>query len=246
VSSLVVFNTVERLLRGDFFHTVGVADVCGELGTFPSDWLVVGLGTTNWFDRHGELLVEGTAATPRFWWADPEGTPAAALIEVPKSGEAARLPFVAVAVIDPSSTPHEWQLAEGDAVHDAIAEAASAANMGLAALRVTGAITDVAYQVMCHIPIGGIAEDRPARADEHHAEGQQWEAVGLYAANPTIQSVVSHGVAAVHLHARVGDPARGGHVNRATASATTSVVAWPIHELVLRIRDLDVAIRPTR
>ena len=62
-STLLAFNTVERLLKGDFFHTVTLGDVAGELGALPAHWPLVGLGTTNWRERHGELFVEGTAGT---------------------------------------------------------------------------------------------------------------------------------------------------------------------------------------
>jgi hypothetical protein len=49
-------------------------------------------------------------------------------------------------------------------------------------------------------------------------------------------------VAAVHLHARSGAPLHGGHLNHAVAGASTVVEAWPIGELIVRIRDLDVAV----
>jgi predicted DNA-binding protein with PD1-like motif len=245
VSTLVAFNTVERLLRGDFFHVVDVAEVSAELASFPASSRVLGLGTTNWLGRHGELLVDGTARAPRFWWADPEGEPPAVFVEVPPAAEGVvgTFPFIAVAVLDAEARAHEWVLDEGADVHASIAQSCVDANIGLAALRVDGALDDVDYQVMCHIPVGGIADERPARAEQHHAGGQAWEALGVYAANPTIQSIVSHGVAAVHLHGRAGTPARGGHLNRATASSATRVSAWPLADLVMRIHNLDVAVR---
>jgi hypothetical protein len=245
VSTLVAFNTVERLLRGDFFHTVDIAVVRAELAAFPADCAVVGIGTTNWFDRHGELLVDGTAAAPRFSWADPEGEPSGVLVDL-ADGPAdvvGTFPFIAVAVIDATATAYEWQLDEGADVHDAIARACVDANIGLAALRVDGGLGDVGYQVMCHIPVGGIADERPARATQYHSVVEPWEALGIYAANPTIQSIVSQGLAAVHLHGRAGAPACGGHFNHASATSSTRVHAWPLADLVMRIHNLDVAVR---
>lgn len=239
-TTLLAFNTVERLFRGDFFHCVSIDDVVADLASQPPDWKVIGLGTTNWQDRHGELFVDGTAGRPRFLWADPEGDPPTALIPADPTNP---LPFLAVAVCDPESTTYRWHLADGDDVHHVIEERCREANIGLAALRVMGELREVGYQVMCHIPVGGITDDHPPVARQRRTLGEEWEALGIYAANPTIQSVVSHGVAAVHLHGRAGDPLQGGHVNRATASGASYVDVWPIFELVVRIRDLDVAMR---
>lgn len=237
---LLAFNTVERLFRGDFFHCVAIDDVVGDLAALPPDWVLIGLGTTNWQERHGELFVDGTAGRPRFLWADPEGDPPTALVDADPSNP---LPFVAVAACDPLGGRYEWLLEDGDDVHGRVAQRCQAENIGLAAVRVSGQLRDVAYQVMCHIPIGGVAADRAPVARQERRIGEEWEALGLYAANPTIQAVVSHGVAPVHVHGRAGRPMQGGHVNRATASGATRVEVWPIYELRVRIRDLDVAVR---
>ena len=239
-AKLLAFNTVERLLKGDFFHAVSLADLRQEMGSLPDQWPVLGLGTTNWQERHGELLVEGTAGAPRFLWADPDGDPPAALVTLDDS---APLPFAAVATWDPAGPKHTWELPHGADVHAAIAARCEQANIGLAALEVTGELEDVGYQVMCHIPVGGVTAEHQALALQERRQGARWRAVGIYAANPTIQAIVSHGVAAVHLHGRVGDPAQGGHLNRAIAALATQVEVHPLAELVLRIRDLDVAWR---
>jgi hypothetical protein len=241
-SSLLAFNTVERLLKGDFFHTVTLADVAAELGDVPPAWRLVGLGTTNWRERHGELFVEGTAGAPAFAWADPEGDPPAAVVTL-DDHLGPRLPFVAVAACDPDGPHHRWTLADGDDVHQAIATRCEEANIGLAALVVTGELRDVQYQVMCHLPVGGIRPDDEAVAHQERREDDEWRALGIYAANPTIQSIVSHGVAAVHLHGQVGTPRQGGHVNAAVAVDGTTVEVWPLAHLVMRIHGLDVAVR---
>ena len=239
-ATLLAFNTVERLLKGDFFHAITLDDLQRELATLPPDWPVLGLGTTNWQERHGELLVEGTAGAPRFLWADPESDPPASIVELDAT---APLPFAAVAAWDPAGAHHRWVLPEGADLHTGVADGCAAANVGLAAVRVTGPLHDVAYQVMCHIPIGGVTTEHQAVALQERRHSDAWTAIGLYAANPTIQAIVSHGVAAVHLHGRAGDPGQGGHLNAAVATGATQVDVWPLAELVLRIRQLDVAWR---
>ena len=263
-STLLAFNTVERLLRGDFFHCVTVADVRTSLAEFPPNWPLVGLGTTNWRGRHGELIVDGDAGAPRFLWADPDAAPGASIVALDSRAPVARgdllasvdisvddtvprFPFAAVAVCDPLGPHERWTLGDGEDALDAVATRCRDSNIGLAALRVSGDMRDVDYQVMCHIPIGGIADDRLPIARKERRIGASWMADGIFAANPTIQSVVSDGVASVHLHARTtSDGVDGGHVNRAVAGGRTVVDLWPLYELVIRIRDLDVAQQPTR
>lgn len=240
-STLLAFNTVERLLKGDFFHTVTLADVAEELAAMPADWPLVGLGTTNWRERHGELFVEGTAGAPAFAWADPDGDPPAAVVTL-DDHLGPRLPFVAVAACDPGGPMHTWRLDDDEDVHDAIATRCRDANIGLAALVVTGELRDVRYQVMCHLPVGGIRPEHEAVARQERRDDDEWRALGIYAANPTIQSIVSHGVAAVHLHGQVGEPRQGGHVNGAVATAATTVEVRPLPHLVMRIHNLDVAV----
>jgi hypothetical protein len=235
-SGLLAFNTVERLFRGDFFHCVDAGEVRAHLRSYPAAWPVVGLGTTNREERHGEVFVDGTAGSPRFRWADPA---VGALVPL---DDADPLPFVAAAACDPDGPALEWTIDEGAAVAAAIASRCESENVGLAALVVRGRLREVAYQVMCHIPLNGIRDDDRPVAQQRHEEGAAWEALGLYAANPTVQAVVSHGVAAVHLHGRLDDPPRGGHVNDAIAGPGTVVRVFPLRDLVVRIRDLDVAV----
>jgi hypothetical protein len=242
-STLLAFNTVERLLKGDFFHTVTLADVAEELQALPAAWPLVGLGTTNWRERHGELFVEGTAGAPAFAWADPDGDPPAAVVDL-DDHLGPRLPFVAVAACDPGDPRHSWQLNDGEDVHEAIAARCGDANVGLAALVVTGELRDVQYQVMCHLPVGGVRPDHEAVARQERRADDEWRALGIYAANPTIQSIVSHGVAAVHLHGQTGTPLQGGHVNTAVATGGTTVDVRPLAHLVMRIDGLDVAVQP--
>lgn len=56
-ATLLVYNTIERLLRGDFFHAVQIGELRADLKAYPCAWPVVGLGTSNWYKRNGETIV---------------------------------------------------------------------------------------------------------------------------------------------------------------------------------------------
>src|SRR5215212_10479905 len=78
-ATLVVYNSCARLLAGDLVHTVRVDEVQHDLARFPADWPVVGVGTTDWNGRNGEMMPDGTAGALHFWWADPGSASHAAL-----------------------------------------------------------------------------------------------------------------------------------------------------------------------
>lgn len=233
-STLLVYNTVERLMRGDSHHCTKVQEIVDELRTFPEDSPLLGLGATNWVDRHGELLVNGTAGQPRFEWVDP--LDAAAGARTLTSEHDADLPFAAVVVCDWNDTRHIWRLDAHEDVFLGVARRCQAANVGLAALRVRGVFETAEHQVMCHIPDGGARPDAPVVAHLTGTTALPWKAVGLYIVNPTLQTMLSHGADDVHLHGHVSGVA-GGHINRATTSAV-EVTAWPIADLILRIHNL--------
>lgn len=70
-STLLSFNTVERLLSGDFLHTVHWDTALSEIRRFPEDWILAGIGTTSWFERNGETIIGGTVGNPTVHWSDP-------------------------------------------------------------------------------------------------------------------------------------------------------------------------------
>ena len=261
-STVLAFNSVERLLRGDFFHSVSPTQVTDELALFPSDWPVAGVGTTNWYRRNGELVIDGVAARPRFLWADPDAEPFGEVCELeardsrigpslvsPQPGEAdgcPHLPFAAVGVWDPGAPRYEWTLDGSQDVHSAITQRCAGANVGLAALRLDGRLSEVVYQTMCHIPLGGVRPDQPASARKEAELGAEWTAVGFYSANPTIQTVLGFPSTSVHLHGFMPAQRRGGHWNYARAGSGVDVEVHPMQDLVLQIPGLDVAMVPPR
>src|SRR5438046_9360123 len=234
-STLIALNTVDRLLRGDFFHTGSLEEVLDELRGFPPEWPVSGLGTTNWYRRNGEIVIEGTAGGPSFLWADPAGGAPGRILDLlthrPEHAEELttpsmtdderepRMPFAAIGVEDPERA-QVIPFRPGDDVHAAIQGTCEDANIGLAALRIEGELESANYEEASHIPLGG-APSFDALGKEHgRAERERWRVSGLFAANPTVQNIISVLGRPVHLHGRSTDSNVGGHIASATSGAT--------------------------
>jgi hypothetical protein len=265
-STLLAYNTVERLLRGDFFHFVTLEHVLEDLAPFPPDWPLAGVGTTNWYRRNGELMIEGSVDAPAFLWADPNGPLPAGVIDLVRdrpSGDAQplvspavgpdddrpQLPFVCVAVCDPGSVQTATTMAP-DGVHEWIHDRCEKENIGLAGVHLQGAFSGVDYQAICHIPLGGVdpGKEGMAQAGFHfgRAEAEPWQATGVYAVNPTVQNVVSVPGHPLHLHGYSTETGQGGHINGALPAQDITVRLWPVKDLVVRIHDLHNAWLPVR
>jgi hypothetical protein len=260
-STLIALNTVDRLLRGDFFHTVSLEEVLAELRAFPPEWPVSGLGTTNWYRRNGEIQIEGRAGSASFLWADPgAGSPGRILDLLTDRPEHAdelttpsmtdderepRMPFVAIGVGDPERA-QKMELDPGGDVHAVIQRACEEANIGLAALKLEGELRTADYEEASHIPLGGVPTFDALGKEHGHAEGERWRVSGLFAANPTVQNIISVLGRPVHLHGRSVDSNVGGHIASATGGATLTADLWPLQDLVMRIQDLDTAWVPVR
>ena len=260
-SALLAFNTVERLLLGDYFHAVGLPDLTGALAAYPPDWVVCGLGTTNWYRRNGEVVVEGEAGAPRVWWADPLADPPARVLDLLTErpapdgrltspsyadGEAEpRLPFVAVAVAE-AGTAVAVALREGEDLRDVVLRACEDRNLGLVGVRAPALVATVDHQSACHLPLGGAGSLDGAESVRGVTGPEPWSLAGLYSANPTVQAVVSAPGSPLHLHGHAGTSRVGGHVRQVTATRDGTVELLPLRDLVVRIRDLDTATLPVR
>jgi len=260
-STLIALNTVDRLIRGDFFHTVSLEEVLAELRAFPPEWPVGGLGTTNWYRRNGEVVIEGTAAQPSFLWADPGAGAPGRIVDLladrPEHADELttpsmtdderepRMPFAAIGVGDPERA-QAIEFAAGDDLHGVVQRACEEANIGLAALRIEGELASADYEEASHIPLGGAASFDALGKEHGHAEGERWRVSGLFAANPTVQNIISVLGRPVHLHGRSVETNVGGHVASATSGAALTAELWPLQDLVMRIRDLDTAWLPVR
>ena len=168
-SIILAYNTVERLLKGDFFHFSKVEELVQEMEHFDKKWPVIGLGTTNWFKRNGEAIVEGNTENPEFLWADPDNNGKIINLghEHPDHEENLKspvigpedshpqFPFMAIAMCDPNEL-QEYTLPTGENMHLWIEKKFASDNIGLAALHITGKLDEVKSTAACYIPIGGL------------------------------------------------------------------------------------------
>lgn len=264
-STLLVYNTVDRLLRGDLFHTVTAQDVLHDLGRFDAGWPVVGIGTTNWLRRNGEVIADGSAGQPRFLWADPDSQPVGQVIDVctqtpsdsgsllitprvDSNDEQANFPFLAVAVCDPASAI-TWDMNEVDNVHPFLIDRLTAENIGVAGVQVRGHFGPVQTTDAFNVPITGLDLSKGYVGDEHfrfagYDEGE-WVLNGVFAANPSLQPFISVSGVPLHLHGYRPTDEDGGHIVSA-ATRTATVTAWPLDDFLMQIHNVGRAMNPVK
>ena len=264
-SALLVYNTVDRLLRGDLFHTVTADDVLHDLGRFDPGWPVVGIGTTNWLRRNGEVIADGYTSHPRFFWADPDSQPVGQVIDVcvqqpsdtgtvlitprvDSNDEQANFPFLAVAVCNPASAI-TWDLDGVDNVHQFLIERLTAENMGVAGVQVRGRFGQVKTTDAFYVPITGLDLSKGYVGDDHfrfasYDEGD-WVLNGVFAANPSLQPFISVTGVPLHLHGYRPAEEDGGHIVSAAARSATAT-AWPLDDFVMQIHNVGRAMNPVK
>jgi hypothetical protein len=239
--TLLVYSTVERLLSGDLLHTVSPTEVRADLARYPANWDVVGVGTTGWIGRNGELMPDGTTAAPRFWWADPDSPSQAMVVDVTAGGVAppkasVGFPFIGLAAGDPA-TAITWTVDEGADVHRWLAERLGSAGIGLAGVQLRGEFGPVKTSVAYNIPLTGLDLSGGYVGDDYFRFGDYppatWTMNGVYAADPALQPVVSTAGNPLHLHGYQPATMLGGHIGSATARRVTATI-WPLAELVER------------
>ena len=262
-SIILAFNTIERLLKGDFFHFSKIEELAQEISSFDKEWPVIGLGTTNWYKRNGEAIVDGNAENPEFLWADPENNGKVInlnhdhpdheeKLKSPVIGPEDALPqfpFMAIALCDPKHS-EEYTLSAGENIHEWIEHKFLSDNLGLAAIYVSGKLDEVKSTAACYIPIGGLELSEGYSLKDNFKfieyETGSWRMQGLYGVNPTIQQVLSVPGHPLHLHGYEINEKRGGHINQAISTSTTRVKVYPIKDINIRIKDLDKALLPVK
>lgn len=268
--ALLVYNSVERLLRGDYFHCVTIEKIRDDLSEYNAKSPLIGVGTSNWYDRNGELVIDGTAHYPRFIWADPKSESARAgspgklvnlerqlpdhperLItpEVGKDDIHPEFPFAAFAVCN-NDRKMEWDIPEGTNVTEFVTKRCEEENVGMAAISLTGMFSDIEYADAFHLPLGGLDLSNGYTAEDAFkfgkSENKRWELRGIYTLNVTLQHLVSVEGHPLHLHGYSEDEDIGGHINVATTSIESKVTVWPLVDLIMKIADLDKAWMPVK
>ena len=262
-STILAYNTVERLLKGDFFHYSKIEEISNGIKGFDKSWPVIGLGTTNWYKRNGEAMVEGLVEDPAFLWADPENNGKLVNLKhdhpdheenmkspvIGPDDALPQFPFMAVALCDPKEF-REYNLASGEDIHHCIENKFVSENIGLAAIHVKGELDNVKSTTACHIPIGGLELTEGYSKKDNFKfieyETGSWSMQGLYGINPTIQQILSVPGHPLHLHGYEINEQRGGHINQAITTSSTQVTITPIKDIQILIKDLDTALLPVK
>ena len=262
-SCLLVYNTVDRLLRGDLFHTVTTADVLDDLAAYPDENPLLGIGTTSWLRRNGEVIADGTARSPKFLWADPESSPVGQVIDVcwqrpsasgpvlvtPRlddNDQQANFPFLALAVCDPTNVLH-WDISNQPDAHAWLIDELTRLNVGVAGIQFQGKFGLVDTTDAYNVPLGGLDLSHGYTGDQFfrfsHYESDDWRMNGIFAANPSLQPFISVASHPLHLHGYRSQARDGGHVVRAEI-IEAGVTVWPLDDLILRIHDVAHAMLP--
>lgn len=146
---LFFFNTLSDLLRGDLWQWISQQEVVRRLYIYPERFIVVGLGTTNWPERMGEVLVSGTVDKVRFQWANPEYP---YRIQDIQDGV---FPWIQVAVVDPKNFL-ELDLERTDDLHGELVRRFRTRRVDRCALVIEAQTNQVEYSLTYRIPKSGL------------------------------------------------------------------------------------------
>lgn len=245
-ATLLVYSSVERLLAGDLLHTITVDEVQTHLAGYPPDWPVVGVGTTNWIGRNGEMMPDGTAGGLHFWWADPGSPSHASVIDLMDNKPPAQFPFLGLAVGDPA-TAITWTLRGVPDVHAWLEEKLDASGIDLAGVQLRGQFGPVKTTVAYNIPLTGLDLSGGYMGEDYFRFGEYvtatWTMNGLYATDPAVEPVISTPGHPLHLHGYQPETMLGGHVGSASAISVTTTI-WPLTGVQAWNGDLDSLRQP--
>jgi hypothetical protein len=236
--TLLVYNSAQGLLSGDLAHAISPAMVQAEIDTFPSNWVTLGVGTTNQVMRTGELIPDGTARDIRFWWADPDSPSQADvsnLVQIPGL-TSVELPFLAIGIAD-RATAVELTLSGVADIHARLKQELLGAGIELAAVRIEGTFGEVMTTVSYNIPPTGIPSGSVYSSSDFFRFGDypdgEWDMDGVYAAPEALQPVISTAGNPLHLHGYQPTMELGGHIVSAEAEQVTARI-YPLSQVVVR------------
>jgi len=177
-SRLLLFSTVSDLLKGDLWQFVTQDELGRYLYIYPENHHVIGMGTTNWPERMGEVMVRGTVGKTSFLWANPEYP-----YQI-RSISDGIFPWIQVAVCDPRNSL-KYNLDRTQDLHAAIIEQMQQERIRICALQIEAVTLQVEYSLTYRIPKSGLdltvpqGRDAYLRAfnDESRA---RWTICGIY------------------------------------------------------------------
>jgi hypothetical protein len=239
--TLLAWSTVERLLGGEVLGGPTPGVVAAAVADFPAHWPVVGVGTTDWVERNGELMPDGHANALRLWWADPAGTRPGGTFDLASPdaslalGEP-RFPFLGLAVGDPARV-FTWTVADVDDLHAWLGDRLAVAGVTRAGLQVHGDFGRVQTSVAQWLPSTGLDLSGGYVGDDYFRFGDYaaavWMLNGLYSSDRELQPIISAPGAPLHLHGYQQASREGGHVTRA-AVRDAVVTVWPLERIERR------------
>jgi hypothetical protein len=183
---LLIFNKLGHLLKGDIWQSVTQEEVGRHLYVFPENHLVIGMGTTNWPERMGEVIVKGTIGKTVFQWANPEYP-----YQV-RNLRDATFPWLQVAVVDPKRGL-SLTLERTEDLHAALMDQMRLEGIRLCAFFLEAITHHVEYSLTYRIPKGGLDLSGPGgkeaylRAFQDETRGR-WLLWGLYVEDELAQS----------------------------------------------------------
>jgi hypothetical protein len=241
--TLLVYNSAQGLLAGDLSHAISPGMVQDDIDAFPTDWIVLGVGTTNQPGRTGELIPDGTARNVQFWWVDPSSPSQAEVTNLMAAPNlsSAELPFTAVGIADPK-TVIEWAIPAVPSVHAWLQQQLEADEIKLAAIRLDGTFDNVMTTVSYNIPPSGIPTGSVYSGADFFRFGNypsgNWTIDGVFADPTALQPVVSTPGNPVHLHGYQPDLDLGGHIVSAVPTDARAHI-YPLHGMVVRPTELS-------
>ncbi len=175
---LLLFNTISDLLKGDIWQLVTQEELGRHLYVYPESYRVIGIGTTNWPERMGEVMVRGTVGKTSFLWANPEYPYQLRTISD------GIFPWIQVAVCDPKSAL-KHNLDRTQDLHAAIIDQMRQERIRICAVHVEAVAVHVEYSMTYRIPKSGIDLTAPQGRDAYVRSFQdesrsRWTIHGIY------------------------------------------------------------------
>jgi predicted DNA-binding protein with PD1-like motif len=236
--SATVYNSVADLLAGDLWEVTTVPSVLAGLPPVPSDWPLMGVGTTDQTARNGEVFVLGTVASPEILWVDSDyPQPVRAVTKE-------QLPFLAIAWGDPAKAIVA-SASPGQPLHAQVQALAELHGLTFAGVRVSGRFQEASYSVAYNLEKHGTPLVDPSADKARYQlllsaqEPAEWEFSGFYAAAKEAQALVSVVGAPVHLHGTQVDRARAGHLGAAIVESA-EIRLYPLSPPIKRQCDLTI------
>lgn len=251
--TLLVYSSIERLYAGTTEPTLPLQDAQAVVSAYPPEWAVVGVATTN---LNGEVIIDGTVAETRYWWAEPTTETSSVLYELNVSDEAGDAEAIPAVLDDPA---HEFPFLalslsdadnaitlEGediDHLHAWLIEQLEAEGITLAGVQVTGDFGAVHTSVVHDIPPTGffLVDGRVSEDIFHYIDYEEpaaWAMDGVYAADEEGQLIISVPGVPLHLHGYQQGAPVGGHIQRAAAERVT-VTVYPLDVIVQTLDEAE-------